>query len=116
MQKNYFLPYNRICQHEFVISDKNIPNEITTEDIAKRILDHGIYSPTIYFPLVVSGAMMVEPTETESKKSLDFFVDVMNKIYDEAKVNPEIIKKAPHSTAVKRLDAVLAARNPILHE
>ncbi|MFX1453137.1 MAG: aminomethyl-transferring glycine dehydrogenase subunit GcvPB, partial [Promethearchaeota archaeon] len=116
LQKNFFLPYNRICQHEFVISDRNLPNEITTEDIAKRILDHGIYAPTIYFPLVVSGAMMVEPTETEPKQSLDFFVDVMNKIYEEAKVNPEIIKKAPHNTAVKRLDAVLAARTPILHD
>ncbi|MFX1568789.1 MAG: aminomethyl-transferring glycine dehydrogenase subunit GcvPB [Promethearchaeota archaeon] len=116
LKKNFILPYDRICQHEFVLSDRNIPNEITTEDIAKRILDYGIYAPTIYFPLIVPGAMMVEPTETESKHSLEYFVEVMNKIHEEAKDNPEIIKSAPHNTAVKRLDAVLAARNPILHD
>ena len=116
LQKHYNLPFNRICQHEFVLSDRNIPNEITTEDIAKRILDHGIYAPTIYFPLIVSGALMIEPTETESKKSLDYFVEVLYKIYEEAMNNPKILKNAPHNTSVKRLDAVLAARNPILHD
>jgi len=116
LQKNYYLPYNRICQHEFVLSDKGIPNEVTTEDIAKRILDYGFYAPTIYFPLIVPGALMIEPTETESKQSLDYFVDVMNKIYDEAKSNPDLLKNAPHNTPVKRLDAVLAARKPILHD
>ncbi|MFX1419530.1 MAG: aminomethyl-transferring glycine dehydrogenase subunit GcvPB, partial [Promethearchaeota archaeon] len=73
LQKNYNLPFNRICQHEFVLSDRGIPNEVTTEDIAKRILDYGIYAPTIYFPLIVPGALMIEPTETESKQSLDHF-------------------------------------------
>ncbi|MDX1797406.1 MAG: aminomethyl-transferring glycine dehydrogenase subunit GcvPB [Candidatus Lokiarchaeia archaeon] len=116
LQKNFFLPFNRICQHEFVLSDRDMPNEITTEDIAKRILDYGVYAPTIYFPLIVSGALMIEPTETESKNSLDNFVEVMNKIYEEARNNPEIIKTAPHNTYVKRLDAVQAARNPILHD
>jgi glycine dehydrogenase subunit 2 len=116
LQKNYYLPFNRICQHEFVLSDRDMPNEITTEDIAKRILDYGIYAPTIYFPLIISGALMIEPTETESKKSLDNFIEVMNKIYEEARTNPEIVKKAPHNTFVKRLDAVQAARNPILHD
>lgn len=116
LKKNFDLPYDRICQHEFVLSDRNLPNQITTEDIAKRILDYGIYAPTIYFPLIVPGAMMIEPTETESKQSLEYFVEVMNKIYEEAKHNPDIIKNAPHNTAVKRLDAVLAARNPILHD
>ncbi|MFW9999898.1 MAG: aminomethyl-transferring glycine dehydrogenase subunit GcvPB [Candidatus Hodarchaeota archaeon] len=116
LQKNYHLPYKRICQHEFVISDRYMPNEITTEDIAKRILDYGIYAPTIYFPLIVSGAMMIEPTETESKQSLDYFVEIMNKIFEEAKLNPQILKNAPLNTPVKRLDAVLAARNPILHD
>ncbi|MFX0004569.1 MAG: aminomethyl-transferring glycine dehydrogenase subunit GcvPB, partial [Candidatus Hermodarchaeota archaeon] len=116
LQKNYNLPFNRICQHEFVLSDRGMPNEITTEDIAKRILDHGIYAPTIYFPLIISGALMIEPTETESKQSLDYFVEIMNKIYEEAKKNPEIIKNAPNNTPVKRLDAVLAARKPILHD
>jgi glycine dehydrogenase subunit 2 len=116
LQKKYELPYNRICQHEFVLSDKGLPNEIITEDIAKRILDYGIYAPTIYFPLIVNGAIMIEPTETESKKSLDNFVDVMYKIYEEARADPELIKKAPYNTSVGRLDAVLAARKPILHD
>ncbi len=116
LQQNYDLPYNRICQHEFVLSDRDMSNEITTEDIAKRILDYGIYSPTIYFPLIVQGALMIEPTETESKKSLDYFVEVMNKIKEEAKNNPELLKNAPHRMPVKRLDAVLAARKPVLHD
>jgi len=116
LMKNYHLPYNRCCKHEFVLSDRNVPNEITTEDIAKRILDYGIYSPTIYFPLIVSGAIMIEPTETESKQSLDSFVEIMKKIFEEAKTNPNLLKTAPHCTPVKRLDAVRAARKPVLHD
>ena len=116
LQKKYNLPYNRICQHEFVLSDKNLPNDITTEDIAKRILDYGIYAPTIYFPLIVNGAIMIEPTETESKASLDNFINIMLKIYEEASSSPDLLKNAPHTTPVKRLDAVLAARKPILHD
>jgi len=116
LQKKYHLPYNRMCQHEFVLSDKDMPNEITTEDIAKRILDYGFYAPTIYFPLIVNGALMVEPTETESKRSLDDFVEVMEKIYYEAINTPEKLKKAPLNTPIGRLDAVKAARNPILHD
>ena len=116
LQKKYYLPYNRLCKHEFVLSDQGLPNNITTEDIAKRILDFGIYAPTIYFPLIVNGAMMIEPTETESKASLDRFVEILLKIHHEAKDNPEIIKGAPHNTFVSRLDAVNAARKPILKE
>ncbi|KKN48470.1 hypothetical protein LCGC14_0652620 [marine sediment metagenome] len=116
LQKSYDLPYNRICQHEFVLSDRNMPNDITTEDIAKRILDYGIYAPTIYFPLIVSGALMIEPTETEPKYALDSFVEIMYKIHEEAENNPDLLKNAPHNTPVKRLDAVLAARKPILHD
>ena len=93
-----------------------MPNDITAEDIAKRLLDYGFYAPTIYFPLRVNGAMMIEPTETESKISLDNFVEVMNKIYDEASNKPEILKKAPLNTPVGRLDAVTAARNPVLND
>ncbi len=116
LQEKYNLPYNRICQHEFVLSDKDMPNEVTAEDIAKRLLDYGFYAPTIYFPLIVKGALMVEPTETESKNSLDNFIEVMYKIYDEALNKPEILKKAPLKTPVGRLDAVNAARNPVLKD
>ena len=116
LQQNYNLPYNRICKHEFILSDRDMPNDITTEDIAKRILDYGIYAPTIYFPIIVQGALMIEPTETESKNSLDYFVDVMKKVKEEAKANPKLLKNAPHNMPVKRLDAVLAARKPILHD
>ncbi|GAG52667.1 unnamed protein product, partial [marine sediment metagenome] len=87
-----------------------------TEDIAKRILDYGFYAPTIYFPLVVNGALMIEPTETESKDSLDKFVEVMNQIHDEALNKPEKLKNAPSNTPIGRLDAVNAARKPILHD
>ncbi|MFW9936431.1 MAG: aminomethyl-transferring glycine dehydrogenase subunit GcvPB [Candidatus Thorarchaeota archaeon] len=116
LQGKYNLPYNRLCKHEFVLSDQGLPNNITTEDIAKRILDFGVYAPTIYFPLIINGAIMIEPTETESKASLDKFIAVMLKIYDEVKQNPEIIKTAPHNTFVGRLDAVTAARKPLLKE
>ncbi|MFW9987212.1 MAG: aminomethyl-transferring glycine dehydrogenase subunit GcvPB [Candidatus Odinarchaeota archaeon] len=116
LKEKYNLPFNRICQHEFILSDQGMPNEITTEDIAKRILDYGIYAPTIYFPLIVPGALMIEPTETESKHSLDNFIEVMNKIYEESRTQPELLKKAPHKMPIKRLDAVTAARKPILHD
>ncbi|MCJ7648832.1 MAG: aminomethyl-transferring glycine dehydrogenase subunit GcvPB [Candidatus Lokiarchaeota archaeon] len=116
LKKRYHLPYDRTCKHEFVLSDKGIPNDITTEDIAKRILDYGVYAPTIYFPLIVNGAIMIEPTETETRNNLDRYVDILFKIYDEAKENPEILKKAPHNTPIGRLDAVLAARTPKLRE
>lgn len=116
LQQKYYLPYNRACQHEFVLSDQDMPDNVTAEDIAKRLLDFGIYAPTIYFPLIIPGALMIEPTETESKQSLDYFVEVMNKIYEEAESNPDLLKNSPHNTPVKRLDAVLAARKPILHD
>ncbi|MBY8984999.1 MAG: aminomethyl-transferring glycine dehydrogenase subunit GcvPB [Candidatus Lokiarchaeota archaeon] len=116
LQNKYFLPYDRTCQHEFVINDRNLPNDVTAEDVAKRILDYGIYAPTVYFPLVVQGALMIEPTETESKASLDYFSEVMGKIYQEAESNPTLLKTAPHNTPIKRLDAVQAARKPILHD
>jgi len=93
-----------------------LPNNIRTEDLAKRILDYGIYAPTIYFPLIVQGALMIEPTETESKASLDYFIEVMVKIYKEAESDPELLRNAPHNTPIKRLDAVLAARKPVLHD
>ena len=116
LEQKYYLPFKRVCQHEFVISDRDFPNQITTDDIAKRILDYGIYAPTIHFPLIVRGALTIEPTETESKASLDYFFEVMEKIYEEAKTTPNLLETAPHRTPVKRLDAVLAARKPILRD
>ncbi|MHA1731218.1 MAG: aminomethyl-transferring glycine dehydrogenase subunit GcvPB [Promethearchaeota archaeon] len=112
----YDLPYDRTCQHEFVLSDRGLPNGVTTEDVAKRILDHGVHAPTIYFPLIVHGAMMVEPTETESKQTLDEFAEILLKIREEAEESPETLKSAPHDTPVGRLDATLAARKPVLRE
>jgi glycine dehydrogenase subunit 2 len=116
LKQKYPLPYDRICQHEFVLSEEGLPNEITAEDVAKRVLDYGLYAPTIYFPLIVHGAIMIEPTETESKASLDEFVNILMKIYQEAQSQPELLKSAPHNTPVSRLDATLAARKPILRE
>ena len=116
LKKIYNLPFQRICQHEFVLSENNLPNDLSTEDIAKRILDYGIYPPTIYFPLMIKGAMMIEPTETESLSSLDNFINIMKIIFEEAKTTPEILKTAPHNTPIGRLNAVLAARSPCLHD
>jgi glycine dehydrogenase subunit 2 len=101
--------------HEFVISRlKNNPNGITTKEIAKRLLDFDVHPPTIYFPLIVNEAMMIEPTETESKDSMDKFIEAMIQIAREAVENPEIIRTAPHNTPSKLLDEVKAARNPVV--
>ena len=104
------------CLHEFVASGSKWKEEfgVRTLDIGKRLLDHGLHAPTIYFPLIVDEAFMVEPTETESKESLDNFVDVMKTIHKEAQANPEILTGAPHITPVGRLDEAGAARNPDL--
>lgn len=114
LKKHYKLAYDRVCQHEFVLSDEEMPNGITTMDIAKRLLDYGFYAPTIYFPLIVKAAMMIEPTETESKETLDRFVDAMIKIKEEAETDPVLLKTAPHNVEMARLDAVQAARKPVL--
>lgn len=114
LKKHYHVPYDRTCQHEFVLTDKNLSNDVTTNDVAKRLLDYGVYAPTIYFPLIVHGAIMIEPTETESKETLDKFAEIMIIIKKESENDPEIVKAAPLTTPVSRLDGVLAARNPIL--
>ncbi len=114
LKKHFHLPVDRLCMHEFVLSDKNMENGVTTNDIAKRLLDFGIHSPTIYFPIIVPGAMMIEPTETESMESLDDFIKAMLLIKQEAEDCPEKVKTAPHTTPVKRVDVVLAARKPVL--
>jgi glycine dehydrogenase subunit 2 len=111
----YQLPYDRPCMHEVVFSGKRQKARgVTTLDIAKRLLDYGFHPPTIYFPLVVEEALMIEPTETESKETLDAFVEAMQKIAKEAEENPEILHTAPHHTPVRRLDEATAARKPDL--
>ncbi len=109
------IPYGERCMHEFVASTRKLKaNGITTLDIAKRLLDYGFHSPTIYFPLIVADALMIEPTDTETRETLDEFADAIIKILEEAKTNPEILKKAPHNTPASRLDEVQAARKPDL--
>lgn len=115
LKEKYYLPIDQVCKHEFVLGGLN--KEIlgvSTLDVAKRMLDYRYHPPTVYFPLIVSEAMMVEPTETESLETLDKFVEVMNKIADEAKDNPELLKNAPHDTPVRRIDEAKAARNLVL--
>lgn len=114
--KNIFQPFvDENCMHECVLSaSEQAKNGVKTLDIVKRLLDYGFYAPTVYFPLIVPEAMMVEPTETESKKSLDDFVRALKLIVQESKQNPELVRAAPHNTPVRRLDEVTAARNPLL--
>ncbi len=111
----YHLPYDRTCMHEVVFSGKQQKARgVHTMDIAKRLLDYGFHPPTVYFPLVVDEAIMTEPTETESKATLDTYIDTMKEIAREAEENPEILHTAPHNTPVRRLDDVTAARQPNL--
>ena len=112
----YDLPYDRLCMHEFVLSARNLKREhgITALDVAKRLMDYGIHPPTIYFPLVVPEALMVEPTETEPKERLDGFVDVMRRIAEEAAESPELLREAPHNRPVRRLDEVRAAKHLVV--
>ncbi|OGR81250.1 MAG: glycine dehydrogenase (aminomethyl-transferring) [Elusimicrobia bacterium RIFCSPLOWO2_02_FULL_39_32] len=114
--KDLFPPFvPETCMHESVLSGSRYAKDgIKTLDIVKRLLDYGFYAPTIYFPLIVPEAMMIEPTETESKKSMDDFVSALKTIAQEMKDNPQTLKEAPFTTPVRRLDEVLAARNPIL--
>jgi glycine dehydrogenase subunit 2 len=114
--KPYFdLPYDRSCMHEFVLSGKRQKVKgVRTLDMAKRLLDFGIHAPTVYFPLIVDEAMMIEPTETETLETLDAFADVMITIAQEVEENPEVVKEAPHQTPVGRLDETRAARQPNL--
>jgi glycine dehydrogenase subunit 2 len=111
----YHLPYDRPCMHECVFSDKwQSRKGITALDVAKRLMDFGFHPPTIYFPLVVAGALMIEPTESESKETLDQFIAAMRQIAEEAEKDPDLLRQAPHSTKVSRLDEVLANRKPKL--
>lgn len=113
LKNEYYLPIEGVCKHEFVfdgLADKS--TGVTTLDIAKRLLDYGYHAPTIYFPLLFHQSIMIEPTETESKETLDEFIAVMKKVAAEAIENPDIVKSAPHNTPVRRLDETTAARFP----
>jgi glycine dehydrogenase subunit 2 len=112
LKGHYHLPYPGPCQHEFVFSGtKQKAKGAKTLDIAKRLLDYGLHAPTVYFPLIVSEALMIEPTESESKESLDEFIEAMIRIDREIAENPEVVRSAPHSTPVARLDEVKAAKD-----
>jgi glycine dehydrogenase subunit 2 len=113
--KDYYASSDTVCKHEFVLGGlKDSREGVSTLDVAKRIIDYGYHPPTIYFPLIVNSAIMIEPTETESLETLDAFVDAMISIAKEALDNPELLKNAPHNTLVRRVDDVKAARNPVL--
>lgn len=113
----YILPIEGICKHEFVfdgLKDETARESVSTLDVAKRLLDYGYHAPTIYFPLLFHQSIMIEPTETESKETIDQFIEVMRKIAQEAKSDPEMVHSAPHNTPVSRPDETMAARQPIL--
>ena len=111
----YELPIEGLCKHEFVFDGlKDKSTGVTTMDVAKRLLDYGYHAPTIYFPLLFHESLMIEPTENESKETIDGFIDVMREIAKEAKENPEIVKSAPHNTPIGRVDDVLAAKHPVV--
>src|SRR4051812_15229899 len=112
----YDLEFDRLCMHEFVLSARSMKREhgCTALDVAKRLMDYGYHPPTVYFPLIVPEALMIEPTESETKETLDAFCDAMLAIAREAAEEPEVLKEAPHRRPVKRLDEVRAAKNPVV--
>lgn len=115
LKRHFKLPYQQPCMHEFVLSGVwQKERGCSTTHMAKRMLDYGVHAPTVYFPLVVPEAMMIEPTETESKQTLDQFIEIMEKIDEETKLTPDIVQQAPHNTPVGRLDEAKAARKPNL--
>ncbi len=115
LQETFPVPFDHHCMHEFVASLKALKaHGVTAMDVAKRLLDYGFYAPTVYFPLIVDEAFMIEPTETESKETLDAFAQALQSIVQEARTNPELVRRAPSRMAVDRLDEVKAAREPNL--
>jgi glycine dehydrogenase subunit 2 len=115
LKGTYHLPYDRTCMHEFVLEGRwDDAPDVRALDIAKRLMDYKFHPPTNYFPLIVHEALMIEPTETESKQTLDAFVDALLKIAEEARMNPEILKSAPHLTPIGRVDEVKAAKDLVL--
>lgn len=109
------VPYDGFCMHEFVASAEKVYKEtgVKAFDLAKRLLDYGVHPPTMYFPLIVSEALMIEPTETESKETLDRYAEILETVVREAYENPELVKKAPHTTPVRRVDDVTASKKPV---
>jgi glycine dehydrogenase subunit 2 len=116
LKSAYELPFERLCMHEFVLSARGLKREhgVTALDVAKRLMDYGFHPPTIYFPLIVPEALMIEPTETEPKETLDEFVEAMLSIVHEAEDEPELLKDAPHRRPVRRLDEVKAATRAVV--
>ncbi len=114
LREAYEVPYDGLCKHEFVASTRNLG--VKARDVAKRLIDYGFHPPTVYFPLIVEEALMIEPTETETKETLDSFVEAMTRIAEEARERPELLYEAPHNAPVRRLDEVKAAREPVLRE
>jgi glycine dehydrogenase subunit 2 len=111
----YELPIEGLCKHEFVFDGlKDKSTGVTTMDVAKRLLDYGYHAPTIYFPLLFHESLMIEPTENESKDTIEGFIEVMRQIAAEAKTDPELVKSAPHNTPIGRVDDVLAAKHPVV--
>ena len=112
----YDLPYDRSCMHEVVFSARSLRRDhgVTALDVCKRLIDYGIHPPTMYFPLIVDEALMIEPTETETRETLDYFIDVMKEIAREAAESPDLLHEAPHDTPNSRLDEARAARRPDL--
>ncbi|HSZ06192.1 MAG TPA: aminomethyl-transferring glycine dehydrogenase subunit GcvPB, partial [Solirubrobacteraceae bacterium] len=112
------LAYGQLCMHEFVLSGGPMKRElgVRTVDLAKRLLDFGYHPPTVYFPLLVEEALMVEPTETETRETLDAFAGAIAAILAEAAEDPELARNAPYSTPVRRLDEVTAAKRPVIRE
>ena len=116
LKRYYDLPYDEVCMHEFVLSGEKQKHQsgVSTLNIAKALMDENTHPPTVYFPLIVHEAIMIEPTESETKEKMDEFVRIMIKIAKEAEIHPEKLISAPHTTPVKRVDETLAARHPDL--
>ena len=115
LQDTFPVPFDHFCMHEFVVTLKALKaHGVSAGDVAKRLLDYGFYAPTVYFPLIVEEALMIEPTETESKETLDAFAKAMRSIAEEARSNPELVRRAPQRMVVERVDEVKAAREPNL--
>jgi glycine dehydrogenase subunit 2 len=116
LRDTYVVPFDTTCMHEVILSDKRLQQETgaKTLDVAKRLIDYGFHPPTVYFPLLVAGAMMIEPTETESKETLDEFIKAMKSIAEEAHEAPALLSDAPSVTRLGRLDEARAARKPVL--